>query len=162
MKLKMSLALTLTFMLTGAFSFSGNTINTTHIYANQKIINNPNKAFQEYVSLQKALAQDNSDGAQKAATKLVIALKDIPGSIEATKAASIISQSKDIEVQRKSFATLSLDIERLFKVHKPGHVIYVQYCPMKRVYWLSGSKKILNPYFGKAMPSCGETKEVIR
>ena len=43
---------------------------------------------------------------------------------------------------------------------------YFQYCPManndKGAYWLSSKKDILNPYFGDAMLTCGETKETIK
>lgn len=43
--------------------------------------------------------------------------------------------------------------------------LYVDHCPMafngKGAYWLSDSKSINNPYFGKAMLNCGEIKEEI-
>ena len=41
--------------------------------------------------------------------------------------------------------------------------LFVLYCPMafdgKGAYWISDNKKIQNPYFGKAMPTCGEIRE---
>ena len=43
--------------------------------------------------------------------------------------------------------------------------IYVQHCPMadsnKGADWLSKEKKILNPYFGESMLTCGEIKKKI-
>ena len=46
-----------------------------------------------------------------------------------------------------------------------GIKAYYQFCPMadnnKGAYWLSKEETILNPYFGKAMHSCGEIKYVI-
>jgi hypothetical protein len=43
--------------------------------------------------------------------------------------------------------------------------LFVIFCPMafdgKGAYWISGSKIIQNPYFGKKMPTCGEIKETI-
>ena len=44
------------------------------------------------------------------------------------------------------------------KVNQP---VYYQYCPMKKAYWLSKEEKVINPYFGSAMLTCGEVKQVI-
>ena len=46
-----------------------------------------------------------------------------------------------------------------------NETIYYQFCPMARngagAYWLSAVKEIKNPYYGEAMLTCGENKEVI-
>jgi Cu(I)/Ag(I) efflux system membrane fusion protein len=46
-----------------------------------------------------------------------------------------------------------------------GKTAYYQFCPMafddKGAYWLSEIKEIRNPYFGKKMNVCGETKETM-
>ena len=46
-----------------------------------------------------------------------------------------------------------------------GKTVYYQFCPMafdsKGAYWLSESNSIQNPYFGKKMIDCGETKETL-
>jgi Cu(I)/Ag(I) efflux system membrane fusion protein len=43
--------------------------------------------------------------------------------------------------------------------------LFVQFCPMadhnKCAYWLSKEEKVINPYFGDAMPTCGEVKQII-
>ena len=43
--------------------------------------------------------------------------------------------------------------------------VYSQYCPMaddnNGAYWLSKQEKVINPYFGEAMLTCGEVKQVI-
>lgn len=79
---------------------------------------------------------------------------------------SIIA-SKDIEVQRKNFAVLSLTLHNVIKEYGViGMKTYYQYCPMaldgKGAYWLSLHEKIENPYFGDKMLTCGETKEIIK
>ena len=43
--------------------------------------------------------------------------------------------------------------------------VFVAFCPMadsnKGAYWLSIEKKVINPYFGNKMLTCGEVKQVI-
>jgi len=73
----------------------------------------------------------------------------------------------DIEKKRESFEMISNAMYDMFRVIKPaGTTIYYQYCPMafdsKGAYWLSNTDSILNPYFGKKMPTCGETKETMK
>jgi Cu(I)/Ag(I) efflux system membrane fusion protein len=47
-----------------------------------------------------------------------------------------------------------------------GKTVYYQFCPMydnnKGGYWLSETEEIRNPYFGKEMISCGETRELLK
>ena len=46
-----------------------------------------------------------------------------------------------------------------------NEVVYSQYCSMadnnNGAYWLSEQEKVINPYFGEAMLTCGEIKQVI-
>lgn len=43
---------------------------------------------------------------------------------------------------------------------------FVHFCPMaasnKGAYWLSKEENVINPYYGKAMLSCGEVKQIIK
>jgi Cu(I)/Ag(I) efflux system membrane fusion protein len=70
-----------------------------------------------------------------------------------------------VEVQRSHFETLSdnlISAVAYFGVEE--NTVYKQYCPMafkdKGAFWLSGEKEIKNPYFGEAMLTCGEVKEI--
>ncbi|WP_138995084.1 efflux RND transporter periplasmic adaptor subunit [Larkinella sp. C7] len=82
-------------------------------------------------------------------------------------ALKIIRTTNNLEKQRTAFAGFEDGLYRSVKAFgitdKPA---YRQYCPMaqnnKGGYWLSDQKTIRNPYFGEAMLSCGETKEVIQ
>jgi len=77
-----------------------------------------------------------------------------------------IRTGDDIENQRLAYADF---IDELYKAIKmfgvSGVTIYYQFCPMARngagAYWLSDIEEIKNPYYGEAMLTCGETKEVI-
>ncbi len=80
-----------------------------------------------------------------------------------TSDAKNISQNKDLAKQRIYFASLSDNIYSLAKeVKLSTEPIYYDYCPMKKKYWLSSESAIKNPYFGKAMPTCGEVKETLK
>jgi hypothetical protein len=72
----------------------------------------------------------------------------------------------NITHQREHFALLSNDIYDLAKAFGAEQVLYRFYCPMvdngKGAYWISETKEIKNPYFGKKMPTCGSIKEEIK
>ena len=74
-----------------------------------------------------------------------------------------IQSSGDVEVQRKSFSTLSDNLYKSIKAFGIGKDAYYEFCPMafnnEGGYWLSDQDQIRNPYFGKAMLTCGEVKE---
>lgn len=160
MKSRIIVSLAVAFALASPFSSFGNVTATVSL--SRTTVNNSDKAYQQYVLLDNALVKDDAITAQKAASKLADALKDIPESANAIKAALAISKTKNIATQRGSFATLSLSIIKLFKVHKPDNAMpYIHYCPMKKAYWLSNNEKIQNPYYGKSMPTCGETTGMI-
>jgi hypothetical protein len=70
--------------------------------------------------------------------------------------------TKDLAKQREYFATFSQDFYALAQVVKLSvHLVYQQYCPMKKMYWLSSETSIKNPYYGNAMLSCGKVTETI-
>ena len=73
-----------------------------------------------------------------------------------------ISEAQDIEAQRSVFNSLSKNVYELIKVSKPTETVYYQYCPMKKMNWLSQENTIKNPYFGSQMLSCGSVVETIK
>ena len=76
--------------------------------------------------------------------------------------AQTIAASNKIEAQRTTFSTLSNTIFTLAKAAKLStEPIYQQYCPMKKMYWLSSEAAIKNPYYGKMMLTCGKVTETI-
>lgn len=68
--------------------------------------------------------------------------------------------------QREHFDVLSKDIYDLVKLLGTSQPLFVDHCPMynnnKGAIWLSEEKGIKNPYFGKAMPTCGTVKEELK
>lgn len=82
-------------------------------------------------------------------------------------ALSKIKAASDIEVQRSAYADFSDALYGAIKMFGiTNETIYYQFCPMARngkgAHWLSATREIKNPYFGEAMLTCGETKEVIK
>jgi hypothetical protein len=85
---------------------------------------------------------------------------------EADKAASVMSEKVTAVIPTKLEgkgleAWQNHQALYLAKLDEMKHI----FCPMafegKGAYWISGSKIIQNPYFGKKMPTCGEIKETI-
>ncbi|HSB92149.1 MAG TPA: DUF3347 domain-containing protein [Flavitalea sp.] len=78
-----------------------------------------------------------------------------------------IQATDDIETQRKAFSTLS---DNLYKSVKAfglgGATAYYEFCPMafnnEGGFWLSNEDKILNPYFGDKMLTCGSVTEKLQ
>lgn len=78
-----------------------------------------------------------------------------------------ISQSVDVEIQRKAFSELSnFYYQAIRQFELSGLDAYYQYCPMafgnQGAYWISKDTVISNPYFGSKMLRCGETKSEIK
>jgi hypothetical protein len=74
-----------------------------------------------------------------------------------------MSEVQMLPHQREHFASLSLNMIALAKgARLSAEPVYKDYCPMKKVYWLSGDAVIRNPYYGKEMPTCGSIKETIK
>ncbi|MCC8407772.1 DUF3347 domain-containing protein [Mucilaginibacter sp. UR6-1] len=74
-----------------------------------------------------------------------------------------ISESKDIAHQREHFANFSANFFKLAKaVNLAGQTVYYDYCPMKKIYWLSADAAIRNPYFGNQMLTCGKIAETLK
>ena len=77
-----------------------------------------------------------------------------------------ITETEDLEEQRKQFDFLSQALIKSLKVFGiASDTFYVQHCPMANdndgADWLSNQEKILNPYFGDKMLTCGTVKDTI-
>lgn len=119
-----------------------------------------------YLQIKDALVKTDSKTASAAAKELVALVADksddVSKKIKAN--ATQISESNDVNVQRKHFNDLSQNVYALVKSssNKEG-TIYKQFCPMAfnntGAFWLAAEKEINNPYFGDKMLHCGMVKE---
>jgi len=123
-----------------------------------------------YYNVKDALVAGDANSASTSAEQFVKTANGIDykviseGNINALiKDAGEISENKDIKHQREHFASLSSNMVALVKVQKLStQPIYVDYCPMKKAYWLSGESAIKNPYFGSTMLTCGKVTETLK
>ena len=139
-----------------------------------------NNVFDQYIVLKDAFVQSDVKKANKAAQGVQQALSkvdmklltgdahmqwmDLSGNIE--RQVKLIISSGKIEDQRMAFSEFSNQFHITVKTFGlMGKTVYYQFCPMafdsKGAFWLSQSNSIQNPYFGKKMIDCGETKETL-
>lgn len=133
---------------------------------------------QSYLPIKDALVKTDTDATQKTISPAKASLSKVDMKLLEGKAHDIwmdllrpmqssldkITQTSDVEEQRKYFETLSDNlIEAVEYFGVVENTIYRQYCPMafkdQGAYWLSSEKEIRNPYFGDMMLTCGEVKE---
>ena len=139
-----------------------------------------NGYLSDYFALNKALIEDNNDGARVAAKKLSETVSKFDMSklmgeqmdfyhVQLAKlnaGLKGINESADIEETRIELASVSESVYSLVKAyHSNSTSLYYQFCPMAKngdgANWLSETKEIVNPYMGQRMPKCGRTKETL-
>ena len=136
--------------------------------------------YNEYINLKDALVKEDSKSTSINATSLLNNLSKVDMKLladnmahnrwmslekEIKSSATSISKTSDIKAQRDHFKYLSSHFINVVQVFGVNEKVYVEFCPMgdnnKGAYWLSKEEKVINPYFGSAMLTCGEVKQVI-
>ncbi|MFV8465798.1 DUF3347 domain-containing protein [Flavobacterium sp. LB1P62] len=131
-----------------------------------------------YLALKNALTKDDTKGASNTAKALFATFNKVnPNTIDAKLKKEYLDIADDakehakhigdnagkIDHQREHFAMLSKDINDLIKTFGTEQKLYQDHCPMyddgKGAIWISESKDIKNPYYGKKMLSCGSMKK---
>lgn len=115
--------------------------------------------FENYLKIGAALSQDKHSDAAKHAKSLKTTLSDSTNQKakdELLPSIENLSSSKDLGSARKSYEQLSLKLNAIKKDLAIEASEY--YCPMVKKSWLQKDSKIMNPYVGKDMASCGEKK----
>ncbi|KAB1068994.1 efflux RND transporter periplasmic adaptor subunit [Tamlana haliotis] len=135
--------------------------------------------FNDYIKLKDALVKDDSEGSSKTASSLLSSLSRVDMKLlkgeahnhwmslmkEIKPSAMSVSKTSDINEQRNHFKHLTTQLITAVQLFGVNEKVYVEFCPMadnnNGAYWLSREKKVVNPYFGSAMITCGEVKQVI-
>jgi Cu(I)/Ag(I) efflux system membrane fusion protein len=136
--------------------------------------------FDDYFKLKNALTKDDLATAKSNAATMLTSLEKVNMSefkgdahVEWMKyeerintALTQINAQKELGEIRKSFGSISDEMLGLAENFKPlSSKIYVQHCPMadsnRGADWLSLEEKVVNPYFGEAMLTCGEVTNTI-
>ena len=139
-----------------------------------------NSVYNEYINLKDALVKEDSKSTSTSAKTLLNELNKVDMKLlsdnkahnhwmslegEIKSSATSISETSDIESQRDHFKHLSSHLINAVQLFGVNEKVYVEFCPMadnnNGAYWLSKEEKVINPYFGSAMLTCGEVKQVI-
>jgi len=127
-----------------------------------------------YLSLKDALVKSDTKKASVFALEFNAAIKKIDVAELKTKEKKLLEEVKDdlltssqkigkatdIEKQRTAFADLSISLWKLVKDSESiNDKVYYDYCPMKKMYWLSKEEAIRNPYYGSKMLTCGNVSD---
>lgn len=139
------------------------------------------QAFQHYVHIGSALANDDAKEAVSGANSMLTAMQKLNTNNLAadqklalekeqktvlTSISNIAAAAQDIDAQRNAFEALSSSMYALAKDFGAHTKLYKTFCPMafnnKGAYWLSTGTEIKNPYFGASMLGCGEVQEAIQ
>jgi Cu(I)/Ag(I) efflux system membrane fusion protein len=136
--------------------------------------------FDDYINMKNALVKDDSKKVITATKKLLSHLSQVDMKLlignethkqwmslenEIRASATSISNTSKIKGQRTYFKSLSSHLTNAIEVFGVNDKVYHQFCPMadnnNGAYWLSKEEKVINPYFGDAMLTCGEVKQII-
>lgn len=134
------------------------------------------ETLKAYLAVHDALAEDHFEQAQQAMRFLAdvvgaIDMNLLEGEAHATwmkffsnlqAALTQLHEAEDLETFRKCFALVSEALALMVETFGiyPPQPVYKMRCPMafdnQGAVWLQKEKDVRNPYFGEAMPSCGE------
>ena len=124
---------------------------------------NTDNLLNKYIGVKNALVNSDSKTASLAINTFYESLKsegNFSQKDELLKATEKFIRVSGIEKQRAAFSDLSTAMWKLIENSgKLSQVVYYDYCPMKKSYWLSNEKEIRNPYYGSSMLSCGKVEK---
>ena len=136
--------------------------------------------FDEYITLKNALIKGDAKVSTKASSKMLknlasVDMKLLKGdahnswmqlSSQLKNHTKSLNSTSDIKKQRNHFKPLSSSLIMAIEKFGINQKVYSQFCPMadgnKGGYWLSLEDKVLNPYYGEAMLTCGEVTKTIK
>jgi hypothetical protein len=111
------------------------------------------RAFAAYDRIYMALVQDSLEGVAEASALLRPLAEELAGE-EADRAAASLGEATTLEDARVRLAAISEAlVPKFMSADIPGLVGFV--CTMKKAQWVQRGDSVANPYYGKAMPTCG-------
>lgn len=138
------------------------------------------EVLNEYIVLKDSLVKEESNNIISQSEKIEALLSKVDMKLLENKEAQIFWMSLEkqlrvvvssilkttaIKEQRNHFKQISASLIEALQVFGVNEKVFIAFCPMadgdKGAYWISKEKKITNPYFGNAMLTCGEIKQVI-
>ena len=121
----------------------------------------PASIMDPYLQIQTALAQDRVDEVRASAGEIATAATRLGApAMKIDTAALQLASATELADAREKFGTLTDAVVTYMDgmhLNAPGGVRKA-YCPMARKSWLQKGDTLANPYYGTAMPTCGEFK----
>ncbi|MCR9250997.1 MAG: efflux RND transporter periplasmic adaptor subunit [bacterium] len=136
--------------------------------------------FTAYLPVKDALIETDAKNAKRKAKPLLTAISKVDmkllegeAHMEWMKDLEVLQSSvehmlnhKDVEVIRTALSPLSDQLYQSIMKYQVETGGFRQYCPMafdfEGAFWLSDSEKVLNPYFGDKMLTCGNVEEELK
>jgi hypothetical protein len=119
----------------------------------------PSSIIEPYLKIHDALADDRLDAVQQNAGAIATAAASLGAAAAPIDTAAVqLASAGDLNAARDRYGVLSDAIVAYMKGSKiaPPDGVRTAYCPMVRRPWLQKGDTIANPYFGKAMSTCGD------
>lgn len=116
------------------------------------------KALEQYIKIQTALAADSLKGIPEAALAIAETAKSNPEILPEGLAsqAAALAKAGDLQSARSDFKPLSVTFIKALSAQKEKTGKYfAATCPMAGAAWIQVGKKIANPYYGTGMLTCG-------
>jgi Cu(I)/Ag(I) efflux system membrane fusion protein len=155
--------------------------NSKSVSISQKVKENLKPIFESYLEMKDALTNDNLEAAKKSGNNLLKSVENVNMALFTGESHNIwmgfstelktslehLGHFKTLEELRKAFLQVSNSIIKLETTFNPNdRPLYVLHCPMannnKGADWLSTSKEVRNPYYGKSMLTCGEVSKELK
>lgn len=155
-------------------------MNTDRVSVDSKFQKQLKEVFDQYIVLKDALIKEDAKTATVASSMMLkkvtlIDMKLLKGEAHTTwmqlskelkKHTIAFNSTTEIETQRNHFKPLSSSLIMIIEKFGINQKVYSQFCPMADNntggYWLSLEDKVVNPYFGNAMLTCGEVTKTIK
>jgi Protein of unknown function (DUF3347) len=115
--------------------------------------------YEHYLKIQTALADDSLNGVAENAAAIAKAVRQSadqhwPDQLAAQS--EVLAKRTGLDAARDAFKLVSKSLIKHWAAHEAlASQCQRAYCPMAKAAWLQAGSEIRNPYFGKAMLSCG-------
>ena len=165
-------------VMTGHEGHSGMKMNHDRVEVDPKFQEQLKAVLDQYIIAKDALIKGDAQTSTQASSMMLKNLAEVDMKLLKGDAHHVWMQlseelkkhferfnTSDIKTQRIHFKPLSATLIMAVEKYGVNMKVYSQFCPMADNntggYWLSLEDKVLNPYFGDAMLTCGEITKTI-
>jgi uncharacterized protein DUF3347 len=137
-------------------------MHTANSDQNAALMEPVKSVFDDYLTIQSALAKDSIDGIAASASAISKAIRGDSMKMlspEIAAQADALTNAKDLASAREAFKPLSKSLIAYLNANNVSGVYVEVYCPMAKASWLQKGDKIDNPYLGSSMRSCGQIQQ---